>query len=43
MDPTRLFLPDNIYLSKIEREFTAWWPQWSRVEGYHPSQRTWYI
>ncbi|CAD8119393.1 unnamed protein product [Paramecium sonneborni] len=43
MDPTQLFLPDNIYFSKIEREFTAWWPQWNRILGYHPPERTWYI
>ncbi|CAD8091122.1 unnamed protein product [Paramecium primaurelia] len=43
LDPTQLFLPDNIYFSKIDREFTAWWPQWNRIQDYHPSQRTWYI
>ncbi|CAK59608.1 unnamed protein product (macronuclear) [Paramecium tetraurelia] len=43
MDPTQIFLPDNIYFSKVEREFTAWWPQWNRIRDYHPSKRTWFI
>ncbi|CAD8203118.1 unnamed protein product [Paramecium octaurelia] len=43
MDPTQIFLPDNIYFSKVDREFTAWWPQWNRIRDYHPSQRTWFI
>lgn len=42
-DVTQSFLPDNFYIASDDAlEITAFWPQWERVNGYHPHQRIWY-